>query len=641
MSSQYIEQSLTRYNIRRWSEGYYDINENGALTVALSTHDKQFKIPLVDIQQAARQSGLSLPLLLRFKGVLRDRVQALRLAFADTLHQEGHVSARYLPVYPIKVNQQRSVVEEIAEASLASGGQSVGLECGSKPELMAVMGLLCACVNDNPAVQPTIICNGYKDEDYLRMALIGEQMGLNVYIVIEKLAELEAVLALAAEMQITPRLGLRVRLSSIGKGKWQNSGGEKSKFGLTASHLLSALEMLKARGYADSLKLMHFHIGSQIANIHDVQQGLREAGHYYSDIIKLGFNLEWLDVGGGLGVDYEGSCSRRFCSMNYDINEYARNIVHTLSSLCQQQGVPFPNLITEAGRAMSAHHAVLVCETFGAEQLQSATLAAPTADSPELLHSLWRNLQKIQTQSDIALELYHAICSDFNEVCEAYVHGLLNLRQRAQAECFYHAALLQLLQKMQGNSRARLEIIEEIKEKAACKLFVNFSIFRSLPDIWGIDQVFPIAPLQHLDQPLCEHVVIQDVTCDSDGRIDQYVDGEDLESSLPVAKLNSVEGALYGFFLVGAYQEILGDNHNLFGETDTVDVEVDAQGKLLFSHAEKGDTIASVLDSVHFSGEQLLASYERRLARLELPSESKNVVVDTLRACMAGSPYLI
>lgn len=640
MSSQYIEQSLTRYNIRRWSEGYYDINEHGRLTVALSTQNQHFKIPLADIQQAARQSGLRLPLLLRFKGVLRDRVQALRLAFANTLQQEGRSSARYLPVYPIKVNQQRSVVEEIARASLASEDKSVGLECGSKPELMAVMGLLCSYVNENPAIRPTIICNGYKDEAYLRMALIGEQMGLNVYIVIEKLAELQTVLALAQDMQITPRLGLRVRLSSIGKGKWQNSGGEKSKFGLTAPHLLSALELLKARGYADSLKLMHFHIGSQIANIHDVQQGLREAGHYYSDIIKLGFKLEWLDVGGGLGVDYEGSCSRRFCSMNYDINEYARNIVHTLSTLCQQQGVPFPNLITEAGRAMSAHHAVLVCETFGAEQLQTGAIDAPAASSPELIQSLWRNLQKIQNQTDVALELYHAICSDFNEMCEAYMHGLLSLSQRAQGESIYHLALLQLLKKLQANSRARQEIIEEIKEKAACKLFVNFSIFRSLPDIWGIDQVFPIAPLRHLDQPLTDYVVIQDVTCDSDGRIDHYVDGEDLETSLPVAQQNSVDGALYGFFLVGAYQEILGDNHNLFGETDTVDVEIDAQGKLLFSHAEKGDTVASVLKSVHFSDEQLLASYEQRLSQLELPAACRKNMLNDLALNMSGSPYL-
>lgn len=641
MSSQYIEQSLTRYNIQRWSEGYYDINERGCLAVNLSDGQKIHQVELATIQNAARDSGLTLPLLLRFKGVLRDRVLSLRRAFTHTLQKEGCQTACYLPVYPIKVNQQRSVVEELSRASLASGSNTVGLECGSKPELMAVMGILCECLIGNSAIKSTIICNGYKDRHYLRMALIGEQMGLNVYIVIEKLAELHTVLALAKEMGITPRLGLRVRLSSIGKGKWQNSGGEKSKFGLSAPNLLMALDLLKSSGYADSLQLLHFHIGSQIANIHDVQQGLREAGHYYSDIIKHGFKLEWLDVGGGLGVDYEGSCSRRFCSMNYDINEYAHNIVHTINTLCQHEGVPFPNIITEAGRAMSAHHAVLICETFGAERLQAMAVNAPENNSPELVLSLWRNLQKIYTQHDNSLpELYHDICSEFNELCGAYVHGLLNLQQRAQGESIYHAALLALLKKLQPNSRARQEIIEEIKEKAASKLFVNFSIFRSLPDIWGIDQIFPIAPLQHLDQPLTQQVVIQDVTCDSDGRIDHYVDGEDLETSLPVAEQNSADGALYGFFLVGAYQEILGDNHNLFGETDTVDVEVTPSGNIEFSHAEKGDNVESVLKGVHFSAEQLLVSYEQRLMQLALSEEKQASLLDTLKSGMSGSPYL-
>ncbi|MBL4607974.1 MAG: biosynthetic arginine decarboxylase, partial [Pseudomonadales bacterium] len=345
MVSQHTEQSIVRYNIHQWGEDYFDINHQGRLTVCLNDGQRNNSIALSHITEQARLQGLDLPLLLRFKGILRDRVFALKQAFREAFAKDQCDLAQYLPIYPIKVNQQRSVVEQIAQASLTGAKPAAGLECGSKAELMAVLGVLCQCAQTHPQAELTIVCNGYKDRDYLSLALMGEKMGFRVFIVIERLNELDAVLALAEEMQITPRLGLRVRLSTLGKGKWQNSGGEKSKFGLTAVNLLEALNRLKRSGNADSLQLLHFHIGSQIANIHDIHKGLKEAAQHYCEIVKLGFKLQWLDVGGGLGVDHEGSRSRRYCSMNYDINEYARNIVHTLKSICQKEGVPFPNII--------------------------------------------------------------------------------------------------------------------------------------------------------------------------------------------------------------------------------------------------------------------------------------------------------
>ena len=641
MSSLNIEQSLLRYNIAQWGEGYFDVNDAGEMIVRLENGDISHAFSLSAIQEQACKQGLRLPLVLRFKDILRARVTTLKQAFHGTLRDEGCVDARYLPVYPIKVNQQCSVVEEIVKASLLDQQNTVGLECGSKSELMVVMGVLLEQQMVQPLLEATIICNGYKDRAYLRLALLAQQLGLKVYIVIEKLNELDSVLALADELKVSPVLGLRVRLASIGKGKWQNSGGEKSKFGLTAPNLLSALDRLNERGYAKNLKLLHFHIGSQIANIHDVQQGLKEASHYYCEIIKLGFDVQWLDVGGGLGVDYEGSRSRRFCSMNYDVQEYAHNIVHTVKTICLQQNVVFPNIITEAGRAMSAHHAVLVAETFGVEQVDVCTPLPPAMDASDLIQGMWAIWQQLETSSSAMLpELYHDICSNFNELCSLYVHGLINLQERAKGEKIYQISLISLSAKLDPSSRVRKEIIDEIKQKTADKLFVNFSIFRSLPDVWGIEQVFPVVPLRHLNKLMARQVVVQDVTCDSDGRIDQYIDGEDLEPSLPVAKENLLDGALYGFFLVGAYQEILGDNHNLFGETDTIDVEINKDGVLSFSQPTLGDNVAGVLSGVHFSGEKLMAVYKQHIDSLLLADKCGSDWLTVLRDGLSGSTYL-
>ena len=643
MVLQQIEQSIVRYNIQQWGESYFDVNDEGRVTVCLNDGQRNHSIELSHVMEQAREKGLGLPILLRFKSILRDRVFTLKQAFDEALSKDQCGVVQYLPVYPIKVNQQRTVVEQICLASLSSGEKpSAGLECGSKAELMAVLGVLCHHARTYPQADLTVVCNGYKDKEYIRLALMGEKLGLRVFIVIERLRELETVLALAEEIQVKPRLGLRIRLSTLGKGKWQNSGGEKSKFGLNPVKLLEALDRLKACGKEDCLQLMHFHVGSQVANIHDIHKGLKEAAQYYCEITKLGFPLQWLDVGGGLGVDYEGSRSRRYCSMNYDIHEYARNIVHTLKSVCQQENIPFPNIITEAGRAMTAHHAVVLSEVFDSESVSQAVPCAPVAGSPDVLQRMWQNYQHIQHKNNPnLLELYHALCVDLEELREAYVHGLINLEQRVDGEKIQHAALMKLLENLKPSSRSNKELIEEIKESTADKLFINLSIFRSLPDIWGIDQVFPVMPLLNLNKTLSRRVVLQDITCDSDGRVDQYIDGEDIEKSLPVAEENLAAGALYGFFLAGAYQEILGDNHNLFGEIDVVDIEVDSNGKVLFFHPEKGDSISSVLESVHFSAASLKEQYQNQLDGLDLEPKEKKRLYNSLSSAINKTPYLL
>ena len=650
MASLHVEQSIARYNLLNWGENYFSINDAGDLMVRLNDGPHDQAISLHHILQQAQQQGLALPMLLRFKSILRDRVHVLKAAFHQAYRVEQCEAAQYLPVYPIKVNQQHSVVEQICMASLSgcvsngvsdSAPPAAGLECGSKAELMAVLVVFCQCAKRVPQADLSVICNGYKDRQYLRLALQGEQLGFNVFIVIERLSELDAVLALADEMKVMPRLGLRVRLSTLGKGKWQNSGGEKSKFGLTPVNLLEAVNRLNASNKQGALQLLHFHIGSQVANIHDIHKGLREAAQTYCELVNLGFNLQWLDVGGGLGVDYEGSRSRRFCSMNYSINEYARNIVHTLKSVCHQAGVAFPHIMTEAGRAMTAHHATILSEVFDSESVPVANPQEPAPGSPECLRRMWRSHQDIQSSNALNLvELYHELCEGLAELRSASVHGLIRLEQRAQGETIYHSTLLALSAKLKPSNRSSKEIIDEISNATVDKLFINLSIFRSLPDVWGIDQVFPIVPIEHLDKALTRQVVVQDVTCDSDGRIDQYVDGDDIEASLPVAEENLKPGSLYGFFLAGAYQEILGDNHNLFGEIDTVDVELGPDGSVSFSYPEKGDSIACVLESVHFSEGSLNTVYQDHISGLHVEPDKKQALRDAFSSAVCSSPYL-
>ncbi|MDR3419417.1 MAG: biosynthetic arginine decarboxylase [Nevskia sp.] len=613
------------YNIPQWGEGYFGVGADGHLKVRPYRDRSPVEIDLYELAQRLPREGLDLPVLVRFTDILKDRVDALTGAFT-TVIAEYDYKGGYTAVYPIKVNQQREVVESIVR----HGGARVGLEAGSKPELAAVLGVA-------PAGS-IIVCNGYKDRAYIRRALIGQKLGHRVYIVVEKPGELDLVLEESKNLAVAPLIGLRVRLASIGAGKWQNTGGEKSKFGLSCAQVLEALARLRHAGALDTLRMIHFHLGSQIANVQDIQRGMKEAARFYTELRALGAPVDTLDVGGGLGVDYEGTRSRSYCSMNYSQREYARNIVRTLQEVCGAAGQPEPALISESGRALTAHHAVLITEVIDHESAPAIAPQPPTAEDPPILHELYDLLGEAGARP---LECLHDAVTCLGEAQAQYTHGVLTLPQRAYAEKTYFAVCRALAPGLDPSIRSHREAQDELREKLAEKYFCNFSVFQSVPDAWAIDQVFPILPIHRLDERPELRTTLCDLTCDSDGRIDQYVDHGGLEPTLPAHPLRSGEPYLLGFFMVGAYQEILGDMHNLFGDTNAVNVSIDADGtSWRLEGAENGDRTEDLLRYVHFAPEELGQAYRRKFANSELPAAQRSALLAELEAGLSGYTYL-
>jgi len=578
-----IEQSTHTYSINNWGDGYFAINAKGHVCVKPSS-DKEIELDLYDIAQSLKDKNLSLPVLVRFTDILKDRVTRLNDAFEKACVTNNY-QGQYTPVYPIKVNQQRQVVEGILSA------EKIGLEAGSKPELLAVMAL------SNKGV---VVCNGYKDRAYIRLALIGIKMGLNLYLVIEKPLELELIIEEAAKLNVKPQLGVRVRLSSISTGKWQNSGGEKSKFGLHAHEVLQLIERLKQNHLLDSLKLLHFHMGSQIANIHDIKIALKEAGQFYVELHRLGAEIKIIDAGGGLGVDYDGSGSRRESSINYSLDEYAQNIVRSFAKLCTEKKIPHPDIITESGRALTAHHAVLITNVTDVESIYT--------NNEELLA-----LPVVHNN----VEHFHDAQYALTEARARFTQDKLSITELAKAENDYALMCQQIKSQLNSNTQSEAIILEELNEKLADKVFCNFSLFQSMPDIWGIDQIFPIMPIHRLNEQPTRRAVIQDLTCDSDGRIDQYIDGQNIENTMPLHSIDSNKPYFIGFFMVGAYQEILGDMHNLFGDTHSINIMLDDNGYHFYDFQE-GEHVSDLLDYVHISSEELKAAFRDKLVKSNL-----------------------
>lgn len=633
-----IEKAREAYNFTHWSNGYFDVGDsgkqNGHLIVRPDANRKHKGIDLHVLTEELQQQGLTLPVLVRFTDILHDRVKKLCAAFSQSM-QTHHYHGDYSVAYPIKVNQQQTVVNEILACHSELENQRVGLEAGSKPELMVILAV------SEPGVN-TIICNGYKDREYIRLALIGQQMGHRIYIVLEKPAELELVIEEANKMKVSPNLGVRIRLTSIGRGNWQNTGGEKSKFGLSAAQLLNVVEQLRDSNMLDSLKLLHCHMGSQLANIRDIQQGLRECARFYSELHKLGIKIDTVDVGGGLGIDYEGTHSRRFCSMNYSLQEYAHNIVHTLWETCIEHNLPHPNIISESGRALTAHHAVLVTEVINTEQvIPPNEIPHPGDDEPMILHDLWRAMENLgRNNPRIAIESYHDAVHWLEEAQSMYLHGVITLSQKAQIDELYYAICTGVRQLLNPSNRIHREILDEINEKLADKYFCNFSLFQSLPDVWAIDQIFPIAPLHRLDEEPDRRGTVQDITCDSDGRIDYYVDSDGIESSLPLHTKHTGKAYRLGIFLAGAYQEILGDMHNLFGDTCSVNIRLDKKRGYKIEQVQNGDTVEHVLQYVNFEPKQLLVAYRKQIDKADLKSTQRRGYLKELRAGLKGYTYL-
>jgi arginine decarboxylase len=619
-----IDEARDLYNLPFWSEGYFDINEFGHLVAR--PYGSERHIDLYQLAHEIRGAGLVLPVLVRFLDILRDRVDSLCGAFARAMRQDGYEGA-YTAVYPIKVNQQRRVVEEI----LDHGGDRVGLEAGSKPELVAVLAL--------SGAGGIVIANGYKDREYVRLALVGGQLGIRVFLVVEKLSELRVILAESRALGVEPLLGVRIRSSAIGAGKWQNTGGEKSKFGLMANEVLALVDELEGNGMLGRLQLLHFHLGSQIANIRDIKKGLAEGARYYAQLRALGADIHIVDVGGGLGVDYEGTRSRSFCSVNYNVQEYANDVVHALWQVCAERGLAHPQIITEAGRAMTAHHAMLITDVIDSEDAGGMDLPPPpTGDDPLILHDLWQGINDVSERR--ALEAYHDACHWLGEAQVMFTHGMLSLRQRAHAEQLYLATCRRVRDLLRVGVRAHREVLDELNERLADKYFCNFSVFQSIPDTWAIDQVFPIAPLHRLGERPTRRAVLHDLTCDSDGRIELYVEGAGVETSLPLHPFDKQNPYLVGIFMVGAYQEILGDMHNLFGDSDSVNVRLSPHGGHTLEQPRRGDTVDSVLRYVHFDAQELLGLYRSRAEAAALTPEQRRSYLAELSAGMSGYTYL-
>jgi arginine decarboxylase len=612
------------YAISRWGDGYFRINAAGHLC-ARPDPGKEVEVDLAALAQRLREEGLALPVLVRFNDILRHRVRSLQQAFGQAGETVGY-AGRYEPVYPIKVNQQKSVVQQI----LREGG--AGLEAGSKPELMAVLAL--------SAPDGLVIYNGYKDRESIRLALIGRRLGMRVHIVIEKLSEVPLILEEADRMGIDPLLGVRVRLAAAA-GNWQSSGGEKAKFGLSASQVVQLVEDLRAADRIGRLALLHAHLGSQIPNIQDIRAGIRELGRYYAELRRLGAPIATVDVGGGLGVDYEGTRTRSFCSVNYSVEAYAAAVVETLCAECRRQGLPEPNLVSESGRAMTAHHAVLITNVIDRESAGGLAVAKREDEGDALLNAL---SGEIALAADApAQEVYADARALLAEARERFEQGRLDLPARARAEELFFATCRALAARIDPGLRTHRELSDEINALLADKLFCNLSVFQSLPDVWALDQIFPIVPLQRLDEAPRDRAVVHDLTCDSDGRISHYVDEGGIEASLPVHPQDrDGDPYLLGLFMVGAYQEILGDIHNLFGDTDAVNVELDpaAEGGYRLLEPERGDSADELLSYVHFEPRTLLARYRRKLEEAGLERAASEQYFVELKAGLYGYTYL-
>ncbi|MCR6664265.1 MAG: arginine decarboxylase [Luteimonas sp.] len=611
------------YSIPHWAEGYFDVDDGGRIAVR-PRGGHGGTIPLPEVVDAALDRGANLPLLVRFPDILGDRLGKLQAAFAQA-QADWDYSGGYTAVYPIKVNQHAAVAGTLA----SHHGEGFGLEAGSKPELMAVLAL------SRPG--GLIVCNGYKDREYIRLALIGRKLGMQVFIVVEKPSELPLILEEAQSLGVEPGIGVRMRLASLGAGKWQNSGGDKAKFGLSPRQVLDLWKALRDVGKTDALGLLHFHMGSQISNVRDIANGMREATRYFVELSKLGAKVTHVDVGGGLGIDYEGTRSRSFCSINYGLGTYAGNIVQPLADACVEHGLPQPRIVTECGRAMTAHHAVLVANVVEVEQAPEGRVPDEHDDEPSVI----RHLREIHGELDERppVELFHEAQHFHAEGLSAYALGQIDLTHRARIDDLFYAIAHGVRARLSYDEKNHRPVLDELAERLVDKYFVNFSVFESMPDVWAIDQVFPIAPIERLDEVPERRGVIADMTCDSDGKIDTYVENEGLDTSLPLHPLKHGESYRLGFFLVGAYQEILGDIHNLFGDTDAVEVKLTDTGYAI-TQQRRGDTTDVMLDYVGYKLDDLRRIYKAKVGAAELSKSEAARLNEALEAGLTGYTYL-
>ena len=624
-----IEDSAELYNVTGWGLKYFSINDKGHVQV--TPYEGSAPVDLKDVMDELQLRDVSSPILLRFPDILDNRIQKISNCFKKAAAEYDYKGQNF-GVYPIKVNQMRQVVEEI----VSHGNKyNIGLEAGSKPELHAVLAT-------NSHEKSLIICNGYKDEDYIELALLAQKMGRRIILVVEKLNELRLIAEVAKRIKIEPNIGIRIKLSSSGSGKWEESGGDVSKFGLNSSELLDALAFLEKNKMENCLKLIHFHIGSQITKIRRIKNALREAMQFYVQLSKMGLNIEFVDIGGGLGVDYDGTRSSSSAnSMNYSIQEYVNDSVSALVDVCVKNNLPQPNIITESGRSLTAHHSVLIIDVLETAQLpiwsESKEISDDNHELARELYAIWNKINPSRV-----LEDWHDAVQIREEALELFSLGLLDLKTRAQIEKLYWSVAREV-NDMTRSMKHPPEELRKIGKMLPEKYFCNFSLFQSLPDSWAIDQMFPIMPIIRLDEKPGRLATLQDITCDSDGKISHFVSPQGASEALPVHALRPGEPYYIGVFLVGAYQEILGDMHNLFGDTNAVHISVSKDGYEIDQLID-GETVADVLDYVEYNPKKLVRNVEAWVTAsmkkgIITPEEGRQFL-NTYRAGLYGYTYL-
>ena len=624
-----IEDSAELYNINGWGLKYFSINDKGH--VAVTPREGSASVDLKELMDELQVRDVTSPVLLRFPDILDNRIEKISKCFQQAADEYGYTAKNFI-IYPIKVNQMRQVVEEIV-----SHGKkfNIGLEAGSKPELHAVLAI-------NTDENSLIICNGYKDENYVELALLAQKMGRRIFLVVEKLNELRLIADISKRLKIRPNIGIRIKLASSGSGKWEESGGDGSKFGLNSSELLGALDFLEKAKMTDCLKLIHFHIGSQITKIRRIKNALKEASQFYVQLQNMGFHVEFVDIGGGLGVDYDGTrSSSSESSMNYSIQEYVNDSVSALVDACAKNNLPQPNIITESGRSLTAHHSVLVFEVLETTSLpiwdEKEELGEKPHELVDELYKIWDNMNQPRL-----LESWHDALQIREEALDLFGLGLLDLRTRAQIEQLFWSVAREV-NEIASDMKHAPEELRKISKLLPDKYFCNFSLFQSLPDSWSIDQLFPIMPISRLDERPDRTATIQDITCDSDGKINNFISSHGANSHLAVHALNNKEPYYIGVFLVGAYQEILGDMHNLFGDTNAVHVSV-YKDRYEIDQVIDGETVAEVLDYVQFSPKKLVRSVETWVtssmkAGIITPEEGREFL-SNYRSGLYGYTYL-
>jgi arginine decarboxylase len=624
-----IADSAEVYGVKYWGNGYFSVNDAGNVQ-AHPAGPEGARVDLKELVDEVARRGIGLPLLIRFSDVLRSRIVELNETFKRAIAEYGYKGS-YKGVYPIKVNQNRFVVEEIVQYGRP---YHYGLEAGSKPELLAVMAML----DDEEAL---IVCNGYKDEEYIETALMASKLGRTVLIVVEKFSELSLIADVARKVGVRPRIGIRVKLAAKGSGRWEASGGDRSKFGLSTREVVEAINFMRANDLLGCFELLHFHLGSQISAIRAVKNALREAGRFYVEVANMGAPLKYFDAGGGLGVDYDGSQTNFASSMNYTTQEYANDIVFSLQEICDAGGVPHPTIVTESGRAIVAHHSMLVVDVLGVGEFDVGK--APdkvSTDASRVVKNLFETFRDASRKN--VLEAYHDALEYKEEALQLFNLGNLSLAERVVAEDIFWAVCQKIL-KIVRELREVPEELEGLERALSDTYFCNFSMFQSLPDIWAIDQLFPIMPIHRLAEEPTRRAVLADITCDSDGKIDHFIDRRDVKSVLELHPVNGHDYYL-GIFLIGAYQEILGDLHNLFGNTNTVHVSLAAGGGYQIEHVVTGDTVTDVLKYVSYSREELVARVRRfaelavRASRMSL--EETRSMLRMYEEGLAGYTYL-